>query len=197
MTLLALATVPSASQIVSELNTTLELVYAALQHGVSKAKAHFRKSGIGVDQEKQAFSSIVRLHAKQFLKKRNLESAELEQANLCGIWLRVGPYHLKVWRISDEDLQKAQVPASDLFEQFPFVQDGEPIPLTHLRIYLQFPDSGRLSLYLAYPKYEDPKSTECFWLIPVPESAGKSKGNQQKTRKTKPFTQTQLWQKPS
>jgi len=194
---LAFTTVSSAAQTLSELNTTLELVYAALEYGLSKAKYHFQRSGIGVDQEKQAFSSMVRLHAKQFLKKRNLESAELEQANLCGIWLRVGPYHLKVWRISDEDLQKAQVPASDLFEQFQFVQDGEPISLTHLRIYWQFADSGRLSLYLAYPKYEDPKATECFWLVPVPEPAGRPKSNQQANRKRKTSTQTQLWQKPS
>ena len=166
---MAFTTVPSADQTLSELSATLALVYVALEQGVSKAKYHFRKSGIGVDQEKQAFSSIVRLHAKQFLKQRNLESAELEQANLCGIWLRAGPYHLKVWRISEEDLIKAQLPASDLFEQFQFVQDGEPIPLTQLRVYWQLADSGSLSLYLAYPKYEDPKSTECFWLVPVPE----------------------------
>jgi hypothetical protein len=177
---LAFTTVPSAAQTISELGATLELIHVALEHGVTKAKYHFRRAGIGIDQEKQAFSSLVRLHAKQFLKKRNLESAELEQANLCGIWLRTGPYHLKVWRISDEDLEKAQTPASDLFEQFQFVQDGEPISLTQLRIYWQLADSGRLSLYLAYPKYEDPKSTECFWLAPV----------------LKPLTQTQLWQKP-
>jgi hypothetical protein len=177
---LALTTVPSAAQTISELSATLDLIYAALEHGVSKAKYHFRRAGIGMDQEKQAFSSLVRLHAKQFLKKRNLESAELEQANLCGIWLRTGPYHLKVWRISEEDLEKAQTPASDLFEQFQFVQDGEPISLTHLRIYWQLADSGRLNLYLAYPKYEDPKSTECFWLAPVLKS----------------LTQTQLWPKP-
>jgi hypothetical protein len=177
---LAFTTVPSAAQTISELSATLDLIYAALEHGVSKAKYHFRRAGIGMDQEKQAFSSLVRLHAKQFLKKRNLESAELEQANLCGIWLRTGPYHLKVWRISEEDLEKAQTPASDLFEQFQFVQDGEPIPLTHLRIYWQLADSGRLSLYLAYPKYEDPKSTECFWIAPVLKS----------------LTQTQLWPNP-
>ncbi|MFL6465351.1 MAG: hypothetical protein ACJ73N_13190 [Bryobacteraceae bacterium] len=177
---MAFTTVPSAAQTISELGATLELIHAALEHGVTKAKYHFRRAGIGIDQEKQAFSSLVRLHAKQFLKKRNLESAELEQANLCGIWLRTGPYHLKVWRISDEDLEKAQTPASDLFEQFQFVQDGEPISLTQLRIYWQLADSGRLSLYLAYPKYEDPKSTECFWLAPVLKS----------------LTQTQLWQKP-
>lgn len=185
-------TVPSAAQTVSELNTTLELVYAALKHGVSKAKDHFRKSGIGVDQEKQAFSSIVRLHAKQFLKKRNLESAELEQANLCGIWLRVGPYHLKVWRISDEDLEKAQIPASDLFEQFQFVQDGEPVGLIQLRTYWQLADSGNLSLYLAYPKYEDPKSTECVWLVSVPKPTGKSPNKTPRSRKREGFTQTQL-----
>ena len=177
---MVVAIVPSAAQAISELGLTLNLIHEALEHGVSKAKSHFRRAGIGIDQEKQAFSSLVRLHAKQFLKKRNLESAELEQANLCGIWLRTGPYHLKVWRISDEDLEKAQAPASDLFEQFQFVQDGEPVSLTYLRLYWQLPDSGRLSLYLAYPKYEDPKSTECFWLVPVLKS----------------LRQTQLWQKP-
>lgn len=177
---MASLTIPSAAQAISELGATLGLIQEALEQGISKARSHFRRAGIGTDQEKQAFSSLVRLHAKQFLRKRNLESAELEQANLCGIWLRTGPYHLKVWRISDEDLEKAQAPASDLFEQFQFVQDGEPVSLTHLRIYWQLTESGRLSLYLAYPKYEDPKAAECFWLVPVLKS----------------LTQTKLWQKP-
>jgi hypothetical protein len=185
---LTFTTVPSAAETISELSTTLHLIYAALQEGVSKAKYHFSKAGIGTDQEKQAFSSLVRLHAKQFLKKRNLESAELEHANLCGIWMRVGAYHLKVWRISEEDLEKAQSPASHLFEQLPFVQDEEPVPLIHLRVYWQLSDSGRLSLYLAYPKYEDPRSTECFWLHPVEEPPGTTR----RSRKNDGFTQTPL-----
>jgi hypothetical protein len=101
------------------------VLYTALDHGVYKGKLHFRESGIGINQEKQAFSSLVRLQTKDYLKRRNLESAELEHTNLCGIWLHIGEYHLKVWRISDEDLEKAKVGATVLFDQFLFSQDGE------------------------------------------------------------------------
>jgi hypothetical protein len=164
-------TIPGVGETVADLGHYLELVYAGLEHGVAEARAHFQQTGIGMQQEKQAFSTLVRLHAKDYLKRRNLESAELEHTNLCGIWLRIGNYHLKVWRVSDEDLEIASQPASGIFEQFQFLENGEPIALVRLRVYWRLDERGLLKAYLAYPKYDDPKSAECHWLTVVAEPA--------------------------
>jgi hypothetical protein len=166
---LAFTTIPRAEETLLKLSRTLDTAYAGLKHGVSEAQQHFKSAGITFSNEKQAFSSLVRLHTKDFLKKRNLESAELEHTNLCGIWLRAAGYHVKVWRVSEDDLKKASFPASPTFEQFQFLQDDEPIGAIPLRIYWHLDDRELLTVYLALPRYDDHKSAECYWLVPVPE----------------------------
>jgi hypothetical protein len=48
---------------------------------------------------------------------------------------------------------------------------ANPIPLIHLRVYWQLDKKALLTVYLAHPKYEDPKAMECHWCIPVKEPA--------------------------
>jgi hypothetical protein len=147
-------------------------VYAGIEHGVAIAKDHFIQSGIVLTQEKQAFSSIVRLHAKHYLKKDKLESIEIEHTNLCGLWMRASGYKIKVWHLQDEDQDVLSIPCSRVFEQYMFMQDEDTYPLIPLRVYWRVRrQNGILEVFLACPKYDDPKSLECYWFEQVEDPA--------------------------
>src|ERR1035441_8137224 len=115
-----------------ELEETFPHIIRALEHGLLEACEHFDQKSLRFDGG--AFCMLVRLHARSYLQRRKLDAGDfdapdlkLESVNLCGLWLRVGRYHVKIWKTSPRDLLKAlEREASG--GQLPLVDD-EGIPI--------------------------------------------------------------------
>jgi hypothetical protein len=159
-----------------DLEDTFPHIIRALEHGLLEAAEHFDVKSLPFDGA--AFSMLVRLHARTYLKghrlnAENLETPDLkmESVNLCGLWLKVGRYHLKIWKIAARDLAKAlEREASG--GQLPLVDD-EGIPIVvDLAMFWTTDEAHQLDqLYLVQPKhYDDPRGYEWIWSRPISQS---------------------------
>jgi hypothetical protein len=147
-----------------------------LEHGLLEALEYFDSKSLRVDAS--VFSAIVRLHAREYLRGRQLnadaiesvdmkvESVNLkvESVNLCGLWLKIGRYHLKIWKISVHDLAKALERQNAVGQQLSLVdQDGIPIAM-NLAVYWTADAAHKVGqLYLVQPKQDDPRCYEWAW----------------------------------
>lgn len=146
-----------------DLEDTFPHVIRALEHGLLEAREYFDSKPVSFDAS--VFSTIARLHAREYLRARKLEAADLEveQVNLCGLWLKVGRYHLKIWKISSDDAAKA-LQRQTTGHQLPLVdEDGIPIVMD-LAIYWTVDGVYQLGhLYLVQPREPDPRCFDWVW----------------------------------
>src|SRR6266481_3571866 len=122
--------IPSPEKTLADFSWLHPEIYHAFEHGVFKGKTHFETEGLEWDAS--AFSTIVRLHAKAYLKTKNLEPVEIEHVNLSGLSLRVPKYQIKMWKSEGSDLPVPgdSEPKQEFYQQPLFPNGAEdPIPL--------------------------------------------------------------------
>jgi hypothetical protein len=159
-------------KLIQNLQEKLDLIYFGLEHGLERARDHFSQSSLNPNKDKQAFSNLVRLHAKHYLNNANVEAFELDPfTNLCGIWARIDDYLIKVLKISEDDLKKALTELTGKDEQLHLLIGGQDlIARLHLHLFWITDDSGfQLETYLAYPRYPDAKNHNCHWCLEISE----------------------------
>ncbi len=165
-------TVAFGLRLIRQLQGVLDTAYFALEHGIETARGHFAETDLTPWKDKQAFSTLVRLHAKHYLDTHSVEAFELEPfTNLCGIWIHADDYLLKVLKISDEDLHKAATDPTGRDEQLNLLLDGDDL-IARLPLHLLWltDDAGySLKTHLAYPKYPDAKAHEYHWCLEISE----------------------------
>jgi hypothetical protein len=91
--------------------------------------------------------------------------------NLCGIWVHIDDFVIKVLKISEDDLKKALTEPSGKGEQLHLLMDGEDL-IARLKLHLFWitDDAGlQLNTYLSYPTYLDSKNFDNHWCLPIAE----------------------------
>lgn len=169
---MALPHIPSPEKTLADLSWLHPELYRAFEHGVYKGKTHFE--GESLDWDASAFSTIVRLHAKSYLKTKNLDAVEVEQVNLSGLSLRVPKYQIKMWKSEGSDLPVpgASEPKREFYQQ-PLFPNGteQPNPLRLAVLWNIDWQKNLAAVWLVCPKYGDEKSAEAHWCVKIPDPA--------------------------
>jgi len=167
---MALPHIPSPEKTLTDLSWLHPELYRAFEHGVYKGKTHF--DGESLDWDASAFSTIVRLHAKSYLKTKNLDAVEIEQVNLSGLSLRVPKYQIKMWKSEGSDLPVpgASEPKQEFYQQ-PLFPNGteQPNPLRLAVLWNIDWQKNLAAVWLVCPKYGDEKSAEAHWCVKIPD----------------------------
>jgi hypothetical protein len=164
--------IPSPEKTLADLSWLHPEIYRAFEHGVFKAKTHFESETLEWDAS--AFSTIVRVHAKAYLKTKDLEAVEIEQVNLSGLSLRFPKYQIKMWKAEGSDLPVPgnSEPKQEFYQQplFPSGTD-DPIPLRLAVLWNVDWQKNLSAVWLVCPKYGDEKSAEAHWCVRIPDPA--------------------------
>jgi len=164
--------IPSPENTLADLSWLHPEIYRAFEHGVYKGKTHFESESL--DWDASAFSTIVRLHAKAYLKTKNLDAVEIEQVNLSGLSLRVPKYQIKMWKSEGSDLPVpgASEPKQEFYQQ-PLFPNGteQPNPLRLAVLWNIDWQKNLDAVWLVCPKYGDEKSAEAHWCVKIPDPA--------------------------
>jgi hypothetical protein len=164
-------TVPSPEATLADLAWLHPEIYRSFEHGVFEAKTHFETKQLKHDAA--AFSTFVRLHAKDYLSKRGLEAVDVEDVNLTGLSLKLDGYHIKMWKASDDGLPTpGKSEPKQAFYQQPLFDDGDRPEVLNLAVIWNTNSSKNLSsVWLVCPKYGDEKFVEEYWNVRIPDPA--------------------------
>src|SRR5690349_19526147 len=94
--------IPGPDETMAKLNWLLQEIHRGFEHGVFKARNHFETEA--VDYDAFAFATFVRLHAKEYLKRKGYEAVEIEKVMLCGLSLKLKEHIIKIWKSDDSEL---------------------------------------------------------------------------------------------
>ena len=176
---MALPNVPSPEETLADLNWFHPEIYRAFEHGVFKAKNHFDTENIDLDSS--AFSTLVRLHARDCLKKKGFDAVDIEKVNLCGLSLKLPQYHIKMWKAVDDGLPAPghSEPKQEFYQQPLFPNDGQNCLPLHLIVIWNVNSQKHLSnVWLICPKNGDEKSAEAHWCVRIPDPTSTATGAQ-------------------
>ena len=170
---MSLPRVPSPEDTKARLAWLLPDIYRAFEHGVFKANNYFDAEGI--DHEPFSFAALVRLHAKDYLKKKGHENLELERVMLCGLSLRTEEELIKIWKSDDSELPTpgTSVPKAAFYQQsFDFedrAADAEDNGVLRLVILWNLSSLRKNleALWLVCPKSYDEKKPEAWWCTQI------------------------------
>jgi hypothetical protein len=127
-----------------------------------------------LEWDASAFSTIVRLHAKSYLRTKNLEAVEIEHVNLSGLSLRVPKYQIKMWKSEGSDLPVPgdSEPKQEFYQQPLFPKGTEqPNPLRLAVLWNIDWQKNLVAVWLVCPKSGDEKSAEAHWCVKIPDPA--------------------------
>ena len=162
--------IPAPEKTLTDLSWLHPEIYRAFEHGVYKGKTHF--DGENLEWDASAFSTIVRLHAKSYLKTKNLDAVEIEHVNLSGLSLRVPKYQIKMWKSEGPELPVPgdSEPKQEFYQQ-PLFPDGteQPNPLRLAVLWNIDWQKNLRAVWLVCPKYGDEKSAEAHWCVKIPD----------------------------
>lgn len=162
--------IPGPEETLAELSWLHPEIYCAFEHGIFEANSHFDTKQIKYDAA--AFSTIVRLHVKDYLSKKGLNAVDVEDVNLTGLSLKLESYHIKMWKASDDGLPVPKSEPKQVFYQQSLFEDGERPEVLHLAVIWNINSSKNLSaVWLICPKYGDENSTEDYWTTKIPDPA--------------------------
>jgi len=156
--------------VVSDLELVLPEIIRGLEHGLQEARAYFDAKPVRFDAS--AFSILTRLHARDYLRKKSLDTTaiEIERVNLCGLWLKLGKYQVKVWKIGSDDLKKGLQSEAYGRSQMELELDGAPLSGYGLAVYwLADPLHHLSSVHLVHQIHDDPRCFEWIWNRPIPQ----------------------------
>jgi hypothetical protein len=157
---------PSPEDVLDDLKWFLPELYRGFEHGLFKAKSHFETEDINKDGA--AFSMLVRLHAREYLRKKGLEAVEIKKVNLCGLALDLPGYKIKIWKAADDaiPIPGHSEPKQEFYQQSLFEQEG---PLKLIIIWNLNSQSMLSAVWLICPKSGDETSAEAHWNVKVPD----------------------------
>jgi hypothetical protein len=173
-----LPNVPSPEETLADLGWFHPEIHRAFEHGAFKAKNHFETENIEIDSS--AFSTLVRLHARDYLKKKGFDTLEVEHVNLCGLSLKLPNYYIKMWKAVDDGLPAPghSEPKQEFYQQPLFPNDGEnPLPLHLIVIWNVDSQKNLSSLWLICPKNGDERSAEAHWCVKIPDPISTATGS--------------------
>jgi hypothetical protein len=163
--------ISDATKAYQDLESVFPHIVRALEHGLLEAQEHFESKLL--DHDGSAFSTLVRLHARDYLRAREMEAEgdlELERVNLCGLWMKIGRYHIKIWKISEDDLKKALERQHSGYQLALIDENGIPLVM-ELAVYWTADGDQVGQLHLVLPRYDDPRCFEWVWSMPIPQMA--------------------------
>ncbi|MGH9376871.1 MAG: hypothetical protein ACRD1J_12025 [Terriglobia bacterium] len=169
-----LPAIPGPDETIADLSGLHPEIHRAFEHGVFKAKNHFEVEAL--DYDPSAFSTLVRLHAKEYFKRKGLDAVEIEDVNLCGLSLRLPKYVIKMWKSDNSELPVPgrSEPKQEFYQQpilFPD-EESNPLPLLHLAVLWNLNGSRNLTaLWLVCPKSGHERSAESYWCSRIPDPA--------------------------
>jgi hypothetical protein len=164
--------IPTPEKTLADLSWLHPEIYRAFEHGVYKGKTHFDSENLEWDAS--AFSTIVRLHAKSYLKTKNLDAVEIEHVNLSGLSLRVPKYQIKMWKSEGSDLPVPgdSEPKQEFYQQPLFPNGTQQLNPLRLAVLWNIDWQKNLAaVWLVCPKYGDEKSAEAHWCVKIPDPA--------------------------
>jgi hypothetical protein len=147
-------------------------IYRGIEYGVFEAKTHFTTKQIIHDGA--AFSTLVRLHAKNYLITKGLDAIDVEDVNLTGLSLKLDGYQIKVWKAADSNLPvPGQSEPKQAFYQQTLFDGGERPEIIHLAVIWNVKNSTHelSAVWLVCPKNGDEKSAEDYWTVRIPDPA--------------------------
>lgn len=160
---------PSPEKVFDELAWLLPEIYRALDIGTFEAKSHFDSKEIKRSNHQAGYSHLVRIHAKEYLQKMNIDAVDIEQLNLSGLSLKLEQYSMKIWKECTRTESGVPRPGSekqeDFCQQTMFESDG---PVKLIVLWNIDPLGNLHELKLACPKDTDnPENVECHWVKPI------------------------------
>jgi len=148
-------------------------LYRGIEYGVFEAKTHFQTKQISHDGA--AFSTLVRLHAKNYYRNKGLDAVDVEQVNLTGLSLKLDGYHIKIWKASDSSLPVPgrSEPKQAFYQQRLNFEGGQRPDVIHLAIIwnVSKPAQELSAIWLVCPKDGNEKSAEDYWTVRIPDPA--------------------------
>jgi hypothetical protein len=157
------------AQATADLEPILPEIIRALEHGLQEARAYFDSTSVRFDAA--AFAVLVRLHAREYLRKKSLDASdiEVEQVSLCGLWLKLGKYQIKIWKIGASDLRKGLQSEAYEAAQTELFQDDAPLRGFGLAIFWMADELRHLGeVFLVHQLRDDPRCFEWIWSKAVP-----------------------------
>lgn len=159
-------------RVLADLDSILPEITRALEHGLQEARAYFDAQPVRFDAS--AFSVITRLHAREYLRQKSLDASdiEVEKVNLCGLWLQLANYQIKIWKIGPDDLRKGQQSEAYGKAQLVLVDDGLPLLGFGLAVYWLADELRHLDeIFLVHQLRDDPRCFEWIWSRQIPHPA--------------------------
>src|SRR5262249_5679696 len=98
-------------------------------------------------------------------------NVQIERVNLCGLRLKVGRYHIKIWKISADDLAKA-LRRVDSAERQMILTDHDGVPISPELAIFWTAENHRLgNLYLVQQQAPtDPRCFDWVWYREIPQA---------------------------
>lgn len=157
-------TSPTKKEVARKLSPFLPEVYRAFEHAIFKSKTYFEVEEIRV--EYSILSALVRLHVKEFLRNKGFDGVVFYDLALCGLSLKYGDFHIRMWKSSDNELPPpGQSEPRQCFcnQQYtlPFVDDGQqPDSVVNIAILWNLNRSYDFKLWWVCPKRFNANSGE-------------------------------------
>lgn len=176
--------IPNPSETMDELRDLVAIIYRSLEHGVYEAREHFEVKSL--QPEASVFSTLVRLHAKDYLLREDPNAFLVEDINLCGLSLQLPNHWIKIWKSEDAELPLPgdSAPKQDFYQQSLFPEGSVPKPL-HLAVLWNLDSLNNLSaLWLVCPESGDENSATFHWRLQIPHPATIEVGTSQEAYST-------------
>jgi hypothetical protein len=164
-----------SAKALTDLEATFPHVIQGLENGCFKATQYFEMEKT-VPFDSGVWSTLARLHAREHYNTCRLEATDLnvqvERVSLCGLRLKVGRYHLKIWKISPDDVAKA-LKRLDSAERQMVLTDTDGIPIVfELAIFWTADEHHDLGkLYLVQQEIDDPRCFDWVWCREIAQAA--------------------------
>lgn len=155
----------------NQLSSIYPEIYAGFEYGIGKAKEYFQDEGIAL--ECSVFSSLVRLHVKDYLHSKGIDGVAFYDLALCGLCFRYRQYLIRIWKAQDHQLPPpgpSETRQSFYNQQYRLDFNGDSVELDLAFLWNLDSRYNLSALWLVCPKYFDPESAtiEAHWSIPVP-----------------------------
>jgi hypothetical protein len=170
-------TIPTPKCALESLAPISPEIYRAFEHGISKATVYFKNEAIE-PRDPWAFAMIVKLHAREYLRKcPEFAAVALDRLSLCGISFHYKDWQLRLWRSADHANPKLPHPGRSeskkkYYVQMPlFPENGErPTELKFVILWDVDKDSKLEALWLVFPRNFNQKTGEItvYWAVELP-----------------------------
>ncbi len=173
--------VPTPAKALEILSPITPEIFRALEYGGLKTREYFDKEKLGYDGS--AYTLIVRLHAKEYLKQKpEFATVVFDRYSMCGISFLFNSWKCRLWKSADHRAPKLPHPGHSVKKQLFYVQPEQPPlfpwkkrtklgPNLHLVILWNLDNKGNLkALWLVCPKdfNQATGQIKVHWVVEIP-----------------------------